>query len=215
MCYAEQWPKEFSLGITLYWNLQLQALHPHRHRDALESILHSRGAHHPQGEQHRSFHSVHLCHGTRSHLAVAASQGDINLSTHRPVLLTRQQSDLGLLHKPLAYQIFSASSSYRNACVAVGSSWSCPAILPLTWPGFHLTARQQILMQTSFLSDSRNGQQLFSCTLTMALMARKGEPALEGILGVSQRPTEGSPHLQGMRWCTLFYHVSSNTLYFK
>lgn len=47
----------------------------------------------------------------------------------------------------------------------VGSSWSCPAILPLTWPGICLTVRQEILTHISLLCDSRNEEQ--SCFLAL------------------------------------------------
>lgn len=165
MCYVEQWSKEFSLDITLYWNLQLQALHPLWLQDVIfhapESLLHSRWAHHPQ-DKHRGFHSVHLCHGTWSHLAVATSQGDVNPSTHRPVLLTGNSQAWVCCTNPLPTR---QSQPAHHTEVPVGSSRSCPAILPLMWPGLCLTVRQEILMQTSFLSDSRNDEQ--SCFLAL------------------------------------------------
>lgn len=201
MCYAEQWSKELFLNITLHRNLQLQALYPCWHSEVIfqapESLLHSRWTHHPQGELHWSFHSVHLCRGTWSHLAVAASQGDVNLSTHRPVLLTARPGFAAQTPRPPQSQ---PSSWYRNAH---GHLLVMPSHSATHMPWF-LSNSEARSSHSCILSvwQQEWGTELFSCTLIMALIAKKGEPALQlgsaGHAGCGSEAHLGLPTSKGL-----------------
>lgn len=134
-----------------------------------------------------------------------------NLSTHRPVLLTGQQSHLPLLHKPLAHQTASASSSYRNACgqLLVMPSHSA------THMAWHLSNSEARNSHSYIPSvwQQEWGAELFSCTPIMALMAKKREPALQvgsaGRVGCGSGAHLGLPTSKGQE---MMYTILSRFL---
>lgn len=137
-----------------------------------------------------------LRHGTWSHLAVATSQGDVNPSTHRPVLLTGNSQAWVCCTNPLPTR---QSQPAHHTEMPVGSSRSCPAILPLMWPGLCLTVRQEILMQTSFLSDSRKMNRVVFLHSYNGSNGKKGRTSTAGgvcrACWVGIRGPLGVPHI--------------------